>query len=135
MSDFDEAVGQIEGKPPIAQPPQQKKKRAAPKKVTGPVNETSVAAILRKSPKVRIVIEENEGIPPGGQFISINGFAYNIIPGEEVDVPEQLLDVLDNARVSRPIRNKHLQIVGYRQASRVPYRIVRKSKKGGKPEE
>lgn len=133
MSDFDEAVAEIEGSPPI-QKSVAPKKRSRSSNRGGPVNEKSIGTMLRNAPKVRIMLEDNDGIPPGGQFVAINGYAYTIMPGEEVDVPEPILKVLDDARVSRPIRDSNLRIIGYRRASRIPYRIIRDAKKSKRQE-
>lgn len=71
----------------------------------------------------RIVLEENENIPPTGQFVAHNGRSYVIVPGEEVTVPEFLLEVLDNAQMASAIvDSKSQKVLGYRTRSRFPYR-------------
>ena len=75
--------------------------------------------------RVKIILEENDAIPPGGQFFGVNGTGYQIIPGKEVLVPEFLLGVIDNAVATKPVLNEDSQVVGYRDVPRFPYRIVK----------
>lgn len=73
----------------------------------------------------RIVIEENDDIPPTGLPIGLNGMVYVIRPGEEVDVPPGVLEVLDHAVMSVPqVDPQTKQVVGYRDRMRYPYRVV-----------
>ena len=73
--------------------------------------------------KVRIILEENPEIPPTGQFFSVNDAAYVLRPGEEADVPEELVNVLDDAIMDMPIMQGD-KIVGYRKRLRFPYRVL-----------
>lgn len=83
------------------------------------------ASAIMRSKRIRIVLEENDNIPPTGQFIQLNGAAFILRPGEEVDVPIGLLSVLDDAVEGVPIRdNNTSQVIGYRKKLRFPYRVV-----------
>ncbi len=74
---------------------------------------------------VRIVLEENDNIPPTGQFISVNGRTWMLRPGEEVDVPVAVVNVLNDAVQDVPtIDPGTKQVTGYRKRHRFPYRII-----------
>lgn len=89
-----------------------------------------VADELKSSSKVkktvRIILEENENIPPSGQFIGYNGKGYLMKPGEEVEVPETIIEILNHAVQSKPITDPQTrQVIGYRDGLRFPYRVIR----------
>ena len=89
-------------------------------------NEAKAAVNTPAKPKrVKIILDENDAIPPGGQFFGVNGTGYQIQPGKEVEIPEFLLGVIDNAVTTKPILNDDGQVVGYRDVPRFPYRIVK----------
>ena len=74
---------------------------------------------------VRIVLEETENMAPTGQTFSLNGKAYLIRPGEPVDIPLGILEVIDNAVMAVPIHDpQSLKVIGYRNRHRFPYRRV-----------
>lgn len=76
-------------------------------------------------PTVRIILEENDNIPPNGLFVGVNGVGYLIRPGEEVNVPASVVDVLEHAVMASPhIDPMTRQIVGYRQRMRYPFRKI-----------
>lgn len=75
---------------------------------------------------VRILVEENDEIPPTGLFVGLNGTGYLIRAGEPVDVPRAILGVLDCAVMSAPqIDPTTRQVVGYRERMRYPYRTLK----------
>jgi len=89
------------------------KKKAAPRKPARPKNTT------------RIILEENDDIPPTGLFVSLNGRAYLIKPGEEVDLPNPVLEILENAVMSTPrVDPQTQQVIGYKNRMRYPFRYV-----------
>lgn len=89
-------------------------------------NEAKAAVNTPAKPKrVKIILDENDAIPPGGQFFGVNGTGYQIQPGKEVEIPEFLLGVIDNAVTTKPVVNEDGQVVGYRDVPRFPYRIVK----------
>ena len=78
------------------------------------------------SPKtVRIILEENDNIPPTVQFFGLNGRGYILRAGVEVDVPLGIIDILDNAVETRPIIDPNSRRpVGYTDRRRYSYRRV-----------
>lgn len=80
---------------------------------------------IEKPATVRIVLEENEDIPPSGLFIGINGRGYLLRPGEEAEVPRAIIEVLNNAITSVPQRDPATQqVLGTRDKMRYSYRII-----------
>lgn len=75
--------------------------------------------------RVRIVLEDNDAIPPGGQFLQVQGRPFMLQSGYEMDAPVSVLDVLDHAIMSVPVTDENKNIVGYRDRLRFPYRVVR----------
>ena len=89
-------------------------------------NEPKAAVNTPAKPKrVKIILDENDAIPPTGQFFGVNGTGYQIQPGKEVGIPEFVLGVIDNAVTTKPVLNDDGQVVGYRDVPRFPYRIVK----------
>ena len=75
--------------------------------------------------RVKIVLEENDDIPPTGLFLGLNGTGFLLRPGEEVAVPPGVIEILDNAVMSSPqVDPQTRQVVGWRQRMRYPYRRV-----------
>lgn len=75
--------------------------------------------------RVRIILDDNDNIPPTGQPIGHNGRTYILVPGVEVDVPEHIIGVLNDAVVRKPIVDPLTKkTVGYRDSLRFPYRKV-----------
>lgn len=74
---------------------------------------------------VRIIIEENDDIPPTGLYLGHNGRGYLLQPGQAIDATPELLEILDHAVMSSPQLDPGTkQVVGYRDRLRYPYRRV-----------
>lgn len=78
-----------------------------------------------EQPRVWIVLEDNDEIPPGGQFIQVDGVPYLLRSGERALVPVGLVDVLDHAIKSVPVCDENRNIVAYKDRLRFSYRVVR----------
>lgn len=76
--------------------------------------------------RVRIILEENDNIPPTGLFIGINGRSYVIRPGEEVAIPPEVIEVLNDAVEDIPRMDANNNVVDYRKKMRFPYRLLGK---------
>jgi len=97
--------------------PPPRKKRAQPP--------TEVQPAQGMPKKFRIILEENEVIPPTGLYLSHNGRPYVIQTGVEVDIPHFLKEILDNAVISVPVTEPSTQqVIGYRNRLRYPYRVI-----------
>jgi hypothetical protein len=82
--------------------------------------------------RIWIVLDDNDEIPPGGQFIGINGVAYMLLPGIEAFVPRAICDVLDHAIKSVPVQDPiSRRIIGWKPRKRFPYSIVRDPQTAG----
>lgn len=77
--------------------------------------------------QVRIVLEDSDRIPPTGQYFGINGKGFMLRAGEAANVPSGIIDILDNAIETHPIRDANHRVVGYRNRHRFPYRVLRSS--------
>jgi hypothetical protein len=82
--------------------------------------------IIPAADRMTIVVEENDNIPPTGIFIGVNGRSFLIRPGENVDVPIEVVEALNDAVESTPKTDAQGNVVDYRNRLRFPYRIVSK---------
>lgn len=94
--------------------------KAAPKKAAKPAAEV----------KVKIMLEDNDQIPPGGQFIQVDGRSFLIQAGHEVEVPRSVVDVLDHAIMSVAVTDDYNSVIGYRDRLRFPYRVITEARRG-----
>ena len=93
---------------------------------SAPVSQVSVGAkdVVNEA-RVWIILEENEGIPPTGQYIAVNGRNWHLKPGVPAYVPAAIINVLNDAIMSVPIKDADgNRIVDYRDKLRCPYRLV-----------
>jgi hypothetical protein len=93
------------------------------------------AAAAEKAPpsqppgRVRIMLEENDNIPPCGQFFGVNGATFILRPGMEASVPQGLVDILNNAVMEVPVVDPMTrQVIGWRKKTRYPYRLINETR-------
>lgn len=100
--------------------------KATGKKVSGKATaKPATKATAAKAKRTKIVLEENDHIPPTGLFIGHNGKGYLLKPGEEADVPDPVIAILKDAIISVPVLDPDTQqVVGYRNRMRYPFRYI-----------
>jgi hypothetical protein len=98
-----------------------------PREYAGQMDPKAKAALAKAGiSTTTIVLEENDSIPPTGLFLGHNGKSYMIKPGEEVDVPDFLLGVLNDAVMSVAMTDgTSKKVLGYRDRSKYPYRVIK----------
>ncbi|RPJ08454.1 MAG: hypothetical protein EHM36_05465 [Deltaproteobacteria bacterium] len=85
-------------------------------------------------PKDRIILNEGGDLPEGPVFVSLNGVAYQIPPGIEVDIPRPVRLMLDTRirTESRTINKGPGQGVEVhtKNIPRVTYRLIKEDVEG-----
>lgn len=77
------------------------------------------------SDRVKIILEEDDNIPPTGLYVGVNGMGYMLRPGVELNIPRSVLEVLNNAVMSTPVIDPvSRRTVAYRSKRRYSYRMV-----------
>jgi hypothetical protein len=87
---------------------------------------TPAASGPAKVEYVRIKLAHSRDIPPSGLYLGHNGKGYLLKPGIEANVPEFLLDVLDNAVMKKPVTGANGQVESWEDQPRFMYSIIRK---------
>ena len=76
---------------------------------------------------VRIILEDDDSIPPTGLFIGLNGKGYLLRTTEEADVPLGVKEILDHAVMSMPVVDPQTRrVIGHKERLRFNYRVVTK---------
>lgn len=103
---------------PAPKEPETPKKKSRPSRAKTASSEPEVK-------RVDIILQKNEDVPPSGLFIGHNGTGYLLKPGKKANVPEFILDVLDDAVVKIPTMDDNGRVNGYEDSLRFPYQVVR----------
>ena len=105
----------VPGLPPLKMEPAVVREAPAPRK----------AEVVITEPRVRIILEDNDQIPPTGLFLGADGVGYMLKANLPADVPASIIGILDTAVMSTPIVDPEtMQVTGYRDRLRFPYRVV-----------
>ncbi len=105
--------------------PKEHKPKRAPRKAAGEKPAEAAGKSTKAERMHWITLHDSKEIPPTGQFIGVNGRQFILKPGIKTQVPECVLEVLDNAVQALPEVNEKLQVVGMRNAPRLPYSLHR----------
>lgn len=123
MSEHNEFGTQTSVTPAPATPaPKRATKTAKPKAASAPTQRAESIEDPMERP-VCITLHDSKEIPPGGQFVGVNGKQFWIKPGIKVIVPRYVCAALDNAVVGVPDINDKMQVVGVRNTPRLTYTV------------
>jgi len=98
--------------------------------IEGDGEDTGIEVLDAAPVRIRIMLEENDNIPPTGQFFGVDGRGYILRPGEESEVPQGIINILDTAVMSTPVTGDGGTVIGYRDKLRFPYRIIHGARVG-----
>lgn len=104
--------------------------RRAPARRAAAPKEDAAPAAAKKAPvgmgeRTWVILEDSDDIPPTGLFVSHNGNPFLLTTGVPIQVPNHILQLLDDAVMSTPqIDPVNKRVLGYRERSRFPYRQV-----------
>ena len=89
------------------------------------VEETKTILEETKSDRVRIIIAEQEGDENQGDVIlGLNGKIFQIKRGFPVEIPRDLLEILNHAVTTKMTQNMETQEMSYRDVPRFPYQVL-----------
>ena len=89
------------------------------------VEETKAVLQANTNDKVRIIISEQEGDENQGDVIlGLNGKFYQIKRGFPVEIPKDLLEVLNHAVITKMTQNMATQEITYKDVPRFAYQVL-----------
>lgn len=112
--------------PKAAGKPKPSSKTTAPKVVPRDIEGLTIESLDPNDPMMKLLpisLNDTAEIPPGGQFIGVNGKQFLLEPGKVYNVPRYVLEVLRNAVKGEPQLNDQMQVEGYRSVPRIPYTV------------
>ena len=122
--DDNEAVGNLGNETPeVPAAPKAAKAAKASKAAKG---DAKPVEVIPAAERVKIILEENDNIPPTGLFIGVNGRSFLLRAGEEVEVPVEVVEVLNDAVEDVPRTDGNHNVLDYRKKMRFPYRLTGK---------
>lgn len=69
--------------------------------------------------EVEVTLHATDEVPPGGQYVSVNGVGINIPVGRRCKIKQKYLNVLRDANTRIPVMDDNtMQVVGYRERMR-----------------
>lgn len=75
--------------------------------------------------KVKIIVAEQEGEENQGDvFVSVNGVAYQIKRGFEVEVPVSVVEALKNAVATKMSQDAYTQAMTYKDVPRFAFQVL-----------
>ena len=121
--DDNETVGNLGNEAAV---PASKPVNSAKAANTAKTKKATVTEVIPAAKRVKIILEENDNIPPTGLFIGINGRSFLLRAGEEVEVPVEVVEVLNDAVEDVPRTDGNNNVLDYRKKMRFPYRLTGK---------
>jgi len=74
----------------------------------------------------RIIINQSEGLPSSGVFISLNGYAFLAKPGVEVDIPRPVRLMLDTCVKTEMLKDPSGKTY-YRDVPKITYQLIKEN--------
>ena len=72
---------------------------------------------------VCITLHATDEVPPGGQFVGVNGKQFWIPPGRKVKVPRYVVEALNNAVKGEPVIDERSRVVGINLVPRLAFTV------------
>ena len=111
--------------PPIAMEP------AVVREPPKPTRDLKRGEVIFSDDRIIISLEHGDEVPPTGLFVGLNGVGWLLKPNVPCPVVAGIVEILDHAVGSKPVQDPQtLQVVGYQDRLRFPYRVLGHLKAG-----